>query len=102
MESSLHIKIEKSTADYLKKLAESRNTSRGQLVRDALASCYQPETSNLPKRQEQALSAYQGGYISIGKLSEVMGMNILEIRTWLNEHQIRQNNSCLEEDALNE
>ena len=102
MESSLHIKIGKSTADYLKKLAESRNTSRGQLVRDALTSCYQPDIADLPRKQAQALSAYEGGYISIGKLSEVMGMHILEMRTWLNEHEIRQNNSFLEEDILND
>lgn len=100
MDSSLHIKIEKKTADYLKKLADSRNTSRGQLVREALSSFYQPDVAELPKKQAQALSAYQGGYISIGKLSEVMGLHVLEMRTWLNEHEISQNNSFMEADLF--
>lgn len=92
MDATLHVKLEKAMADNLKKIAKNRNTSQGQLVREAINACYQADFSSLPRNQEQALSAYQGGFISIGKLAEIMGMHVLEMRTWLNEREIAQNN----------
>ncbi len=73
----------------------------GELVRKAVLSCYQIDFLSLNVKQRQAIEAFKGGYISIGKLSEEMGMNVLETRRWINEHDISQNNSFLEEDITN-
>jgi predicted HTH domain antitoxin len=54
-----------------------------------------------PSRQQRALSAYQGGFISIGKLAEVMGMHVLDLRSWLDEHGIAQNTSMSTDDHTN-
>ena len=69
------------------------------MVRQAVLSCYQLELLNLSDKQRHAVEAYKGGYISIGKLSEEMGMNVWEVRNWLNEHDIPQNNPYLEDDV---
>jgi predicted HTH domain antitoxin len=54
-----------------------------------------------PTRQDQAILAYRDGSISIGKLAEVMGMNVMSLRVWMNEHGIPQNTCYDEEDAAN-
>ena len=46
---------------------------------------------DLPHSQRQAVEAYRGGFISIGRLAEVMGMHVLELRQWLAEHAIDEN-----------
>jgi len=95
----LHIKIDEGFNKELKKLAKLRNLTVSELIRQALVMCYQFEFSGLTTRQKQALEAYRGGYISLGKLSELMGLSILEMQEWLSEHQIPQNNSFLEDDV---
>lgn len=87
-ESTLHIKLDKKTDAQLKHLAYQRKTSKGQLVREAITACYQTTTEELSLPQQQALAACQGGYISVGKLASIMGMHVLEMRTWLAEHNI--------------
>ena len=57
--------------------------------------------ANLNDQQRRAIEAFQGGYISLGKLAEEMGMNIWTTRKWLIEHDIPQNNSLLEDDVKN-
>lgn len=99
--STLHIKVKPELAKGLKGLARKREVSVGELVRQAVLSCYQLELLNLNQIQRRALEAYQGGYISLGKLAEEMGMNIWNIRKWLEEHDIPQNNSYLEDDVKN-
>ncbi len=79
-DATLHLKLDRAMAENLKHIAQARRKSRGQLVREAIAACYPTETTNLPKKQEQALVAYRGGFISIGKLARVMGMHVLELR----------------------
>ena len=71
----------------------------GELIRQAVLSCYQLDLLNL--NQRRALEAFQGGYISLGKLAEEMGMNIWNTRKWLEEHDIPQTNSFLEDDVKN-
>ena len=56
---------------------------------------------NLSDQQRRAVEAFQGGYISLGKLAEEMGMNIWNTRKWLIEHDIPQNNSFFENDVKN-
>jgi predicted transcriptional regulator len=100
-DATLHVKIDQDMADGLDNLARSRKKSKGQLVREAITTCYQTACLGLSKRQEQALSAYEGGYISIGKLADVMGMHVLELRTWLHERGMPENSSFSEKDAAN-
>ncbi len=99
--STLHIKVKPELAGSLKKLSRKRHTSVGSLVRQAILANYQLELNELPQRQRRAIEAYQGEYISLGKLAEEMGMNVLEMRKWLSECDIRQNNSFLEDDVKN-
>jgi len=89
--ATLHIKVKPEIAKGLKLLSKKRETSVGELIRQAVFSCY----------QKQAIAAFQGGYISLGKLAEEMGMNVLDIRIWLEEHNILQNNSFQESDIKN-
>ena len=84
-------------AKGLKVLARKRETSLGELIRQAVLSCYQIDLLNLNEKQRRAMEAFQGGYISLGKLAEEMGMTIWNTRKWLEEHDIPQNNSFLED-----
>ena len=99
--ATLHIKVKPELANGLKALSKKRRTSVGELVRKAVLSAYQLELLNLDDRQKRALSAYQGGYISIGKLSEEMGRTVWDMRNWLEEHDIPQNNAFLDDDVKN-
>ncbi len=97
--STMHIKLDSEMDARLKQLAEYRRTSKGQLVREAIAACYTASLSDLPLNQSQALAAYQGGFISLGKLAKEMGIHVLQLRTWLTERGIVQRNAYGDEDA---
>lgn len=99
--STLHIKIRAEIANGLKMLSKKQDLSVGELVRRAILSSYQLDLLNLSVKQKRAIEAFQGGYISIGKLSEEMGMNIWDTQKWLKDHEILQNNSFLEDDVKN-
>ena len=96
---TLHVKLDSETDAQLKRLSAARRKSKGQLVREAISACYQTVFAELPLPQSQALMAYQGGYISIGKLAKVMGMQVLELRQWLAERDIAQRNAYGDADA---
>ena len=98
-DATLHVKLDGKTDDHLRRLAYDRKTSKGQLVRDAIATCYQTSAADLPVRQRQALEAYQGGFISLGKLARVMGLHVLDARRWLDEHGVAQGTAWSKEDA---
>jgi len=100
-DATLHVKLDNETDNKLKKLAYDRGKSKGQLVREAISACYQTSMDDLPVRQRHALSAYQGGYISLGKLAQAMGMHALELRGWLKEHGIAERSAYAETDAAN-
>ena len=99
--STLHIKVRPELAKALKALAKKREISVGELVRKAVLSCYQFDLLDLNEKQRRAIEAFQGGYISLGKLGEEMGMNVWNTRRWLEEHNIPQNNSFVEDDIKN-
>lgn len=99
--STLHVKIAPEILANLKELAKEREQTMGELVRQALDSCYQLDLLNLSEEQKQALSAYKGGFISIGKLAELMGHHVLQMRSWLKEHGISQNVSLQDMDVKN-
>ena len=99
--ATIHIKVKPEIAKGLKELSRKRETSVGELVRQALFSCYQLDILGLNEKDRRALEAFQGGYISLGKLAEEMGMNVWEARVWLYEHDISPNYSFLEDDVNN-
>jgi len=99
--ATLNVKIEPEIVRGLKELARKQGRTMGDMVREAVVSCYQPHLSSLNQSQRRALQAYQGGYISLGKLAGAMGMHILEMREWLNDHGIGQNSCYGEEDVPN-
>jgi DNA-directed RNA polymerase specialized sigma24 family protein len=84
--ATLHIKVKPEIAEGLKKLSRKRVTSVGELVRQAVLSCYQADLLALNEKQRRAIAAYQGDYVSLGRLSEEMGLSIWEMRKWLQEH----------------
>lgn len=86
--ATLHVKIEPRTARSLKQFARRRGQTVGELVRQAIASCYQPDMEGLSAAHRQAVEAYRGGYISAGKLAEVLGCNVLEVRRWLRDRSV--------------
>jgi hypothetical protein len=100
-EITLHIKVDPVVAEALRSLARRRKQSVGELVRYAINTCYQPDLLNLTDFQKQALEAYRGGYVSLGKLAERLGLSALEARRWLSEHDIVQNTRCGQDDVEN-
>ena len=99
--ATVHIKLNPEKDKYLSKLAKKRQTSKGQLIREAITACYQASLEDLPLHQRQAVTAYQGGFISIGRLAQVMGMHVLQLRKWMQEHGISQNTGFTEQDVEN-
>ena len=99
-DATLHVKLDSETDEKLKRLAEVRRKSKGQLVREAISACYQSSFADLPLQQSQALAAYQGGYISLGKLAREMGMHVLKLRQWMVEQGIPQHNVYGDEDSV--
>lgn len=89
-DATLHVKLDRETDERLKRLAAARGKSKGQLVREAISTCYQTAFDDLPMNQRRAVAAYQGGYISLGRLAKEMGLHVLEVRTWLQEREIVQ------------
>jgi hypothetical protein len=96
---TLHIKVGHSIHQELQHLSKARGMTISELTRQALITCYQLDLIGLSDRQKQALEAYRGGFISIGKLSELMGRSSVEMRQWLSEHQIAQNNAFSDDDV---
>ncbi len=99
--TTLHIKVEPAVAQGLKMLAQRRQQTVAELVRQAIDACYQPDLRTLTDVQRQALEAYRGGYISLGKLAEKVGMTALDVRQWLLDHGIHQNTCFSSGDSEN-
>ncbi|MBN1152282.1 MAG: hypothetical protein JXA58_03640 [Dehalococcoidia bacterium] len=100
-DATLHMKLDRGIDEHLKRLAHARGTSKGQLVREAISACYHTALTDLPQRQRLAISAYQGGYLSLSRLAMVMGMHVLDLRRWLKEHDIAQSGAYSDRDAGN-
>ena len=97
--ATLHIKVEPTVARGLKQVAGHRRVTVGELVRQAVQTCYQTEWLGLTATQRQGLEAYRGGYIALGKLAEILGLTTLQAREWLNERGIVQNTVYAREDS---
>jgi hypothetical protein len=70
----------------LRSLSRERCIAVEELVRRAVNVSYPAEMANLSDHQRQALAAYQGGFISIGKLAEEMGQSVFDAHRWLADH----------------
>lgn len=99
--ATLHVKIEPAVAGQLKRISHRHGVTMGELVRRAISSCYQTEMIELAENARRAVEAYRGGYISLGKLAEEMGLPVLEARTWLADHGIEANSEFAAADIRN-
>lgn len=82
----------------LKIYAKKEGRTLGKLVREALDSAYKKKDP-LEHRKQVALSAYGEGFISLGKLSEVLGIDPISTRVYLKERCIPILGSDLKEIA---
>ena len=68
----------------LKRYAQREGRTLGGLVRDALDIVYKKK-DRIEQRRQVALSAYQEGFISLGKLAEVLGLDPVSTRHYMIE-----------------
>ena len=71
----------------MKAYAKKEGRTLGHMVRHALDTVYK-EKNTMEQRRQVALNAYQEGLISLGKLSEVLGVDPLSTRLFLKERHI--------------
>lgn len=86
----------------LKRMAVSMHTTLGELVRDAIDSAFPQD--RIERRHQVALSAYREGFISLGKLSESLGIDPITTRDYLRERGIpimTQSAEDIQADAAN-
>jgi predicted HTH domain antitoxin len=87
----------------LKRYAQREGRTLGGLVRDALDVVYKKK-DRLEHRRQVALSAYKEGFISLGKLAEVLGLDPVSTRIYLKDQGIpihSQDLTSLAQDAEN-
>ncbi len=68
----------------LKAYAKKEGRTLGELVREAVDASYKKKDP-LELRKQVALSAYKEGFISLGKLAEVLGLDPVSARAYLKE-----------------
>ena len=68
----------------VKAYAKREGKTLGRMVREALDAAYQKKDP-LERRRETALAAYREGFISLGKLAEVLGLDPVSARLYLKE-----------------
>ncbi|MCC7201176.1 MAG: UPF0175 family protein [Nitrospirae bacterium] len=73
--------------NILKRYARKETKTMGELIREAVDHIYQEEDV-LEKRRRIALEAYQEGFLSMGRLSEILGMSPVSAREYLNQKKI--------------
>jgi len=68
----------------VKAYAKREGKTLGRMVREALDAAYR-EKDPLESRRETALAAYREGFISLGKLAEVLGLDPVSARAYLKQ-----------------
>ncbi|NTU51967.1 MAG: hypothetical protein HGA94_05980 [Candidatus Aminicenantes bacterium] len=68
----------------VKAYAKREGKTLGRMVREALDVAYRKKDP-LERRREPAIAAYREGFISLGKLAEVLGMDPVSARCYLKE-----------------
>jgi predicted HTH domain antitoxin len=74
----------------MKLYAKKEGRTLGNMVREAIDNVYKKKDA-LEERKQVALRAYQEGLISLGKLSEVLGIDPISARLYLKGHHISLN-----------
>lgn len=82
----------------LKSYAKKEGRTLGELVREALDAIYK-KRDEVEHRKAVALDAYKEGLISIGKLAEILGVDVLTARRYLREKGIPVNIQSVSEAA---
>lgn len=87
----------------LKSHARKEGKTLGELVREAIDMVYKKKDS-LEQRRYVALNAYKEGFISLGKLSEILGIDTVSARLYLKQKHTPARSQEVEEikkDILN-
>ena len=71
----------------IKAYAKKEGKTLGRMVREALDVAYRKKDP-LEQRRETAIAAYREGFISLGKLAEVLGLDPVSARIYLKESGI--------------
>ena len=82
-----NVLLEDDQHKKLKQYAKREGATLGRLVRDALDVVYRKKDP-VQQRMEVALSAYGEGFISLGKVAEVLGLDPVSARDYLRERGI--------------
>jgi predicted HTH domain antitoxin len=85
----------------VKACAKREGKTLGRMVREALDVTYQKKDA-LERRRETAIAAYREGFISLGKVAEVLGLDPVSTRLYLKETGIPlcvQDASDIESDS---
>jgi len=82
-----NVLLEDDQHKKLKQYAKREGATLGGLVRDALDVVYRKKDP-VQQRMEVALSAYREGFISLGKVAEVLGLDPVSARDYLRERGI--------------
>jgi len=83
----------------LKSYAQKRGRTLGGLVREAVDTAYK-KRDPVEERRVIALGAYKEGFISLGKLAEIMGLDPITMRSYLKERGIPIHSQGKEEILL--
>jgi predicted HTH domain antitoxin len=98
-----NILLEDEQHEKLKIYAKKEGRTLGGLVRDAIDTVYKKKDP-LEERQQVALKAFQEGFISLGKLAEVLGLDPVSTRNYLKGkgiHALSQDQEELAQDVKN-
>ncbi|HDT13239.1 MAG TPA: hypothetical protein ENO03_02660 [Candidatus Aminicenantes bacterium] len=82
-----NILLTESQHKAIKAYAKREGKTLGRMVREALDHAYRKKDP-LEQRKETAVAAYREGFISLGKLAEVLGLDPVSARIYLKESGI--------------
>ena len=72
----------------VKAYAKRDGKTLGRMVREALDAAYRKKDP-IERRRETAVAAYREGFISLGKLAEILGLDPVGARDYLKDAGIR-------------
>jgi predicted HTH domain antitoxin len=96
-----NVLLTESQHKAVKSYAKKEGKTLGRMVREALDVAYRKKDP-FERRQETAVAAYKEGFISLGKLAEVLGLDPVRARDYLKEAGVRllvQDADEIERDA---
>jgi predicted HTH domain antitoxin len=79
-----NIMLSENQHHKLKLCAQKQGRSLGKLVREAIDTAYKKKDP-VEERRLIALGAYKEGFISLGKLAEILGLDPVSARFYLKE-----------------